>query len=162
MCPYTARCAYFNKKEILFVNIACKPQCVHKKCPFFWIKIVALAVWGQFFSVNIYIHTGRDRLMWRLLAPPPQTPTSGGPIFKNFFLLERYWKNLWDGMSNFLIFLILKAVGPKRVFQCFLRLCRKNCPIFTFDMSLERYWTVDFRIFENFEKSWKLSILEKK
>ena len=72
-------------------------------------------------------------------STPPQTPTCGGPIFKFFFLLERYSKNLWDGMSNFLIFLILKAVGPKRGFQCFLRLCRKNCPIFTFDMSLERY-----------------------
>jgi len=69
-------------------------------------------------------------------STPPQTPTCGGPIFKFFFLLERYSKNLWDGMS---IFLILKAVGQKRGFQCFLRLCRKNCPIFTFDMSLERY-----------------------
>ena len=69
-------------------------------------------------------------------SDPRQTPICGGPIFKIFFLLERYSKNLWDGMSNFLIFLILKAVGPKRVFQCFLRLCRKNCPIFTFDMSL--------------------------
>ena len=72
-------------------------------------------------------------------SDPRQTPICGGPIFKIFFLLERYSKNLWDGMSNFLIFLILKAVGQKRVFQCFLRLCRKNCPIFTFDMSLERY-----------------------
>ena len=100
--------------------------------------------------------------MWRLLAPPPPNTYLWWSDFQIFFVLERYWKNLWDGMSNFLIFLILKAVGPKRGFQCFLRLCRKNCPIFTFDMSLERYWTVDFRIFENFEKSWKLSILEKK
>ena len=108
-----------------------------------------------------YWHTGRDRIMCWLLAPPPNTYLWWSD-FQNFFLLEGYSKNLWDGMSNFLIFLILKAVGQKRGFQCFLRLCRKNCPIFTFDMSLERYWTINVKIFENFEKSWKLSILEKK
>ena len=48
------------------------------------------------------------------------------PIFTFDMSLERYSKHSWDGMS---IFLVLKAVGQKRGFQCLLWLCRKNCPI---------------------------------
>ena len=90
-----------------------------------------------------------------------QTHSYGGPIF-DFFCLKDTEK--WGGALVFFfsIFQFFKAVGPKWVFQSFLWLDRKYSPIFTFDMSLQRYWTADFRIFKNFEKSWKMSILQKK
>ena len=82
-----------------------------------------------------------------------QTHSYGGPIFEIFFLPERYRKMMMHHCFLFSIFWFFKAVGPKWVFQSFLWLDRKYSPIFTFDMSLQRYWIADFRIFENFEKS---------
>ena len=71
---------------------------------------------------------------------------------KFFFCLKDTEKWWWTTVFFFQFFWFFKAVGPKWVFQSFLWLDRKYSPIFTFDMSLQRYWTADFRIFEKF---WK-------
>ena len=112
-------------------------------------------------SKPVYIYRCRRFTMTRAWGGC-QTHSYGGPIFEIFFLPERYRKMMMHHCFLFSIFWFFKAVGPKWVFQSFLWLDRKYSPIFTFDMSLQRYWTVDFRIFENFEKSWKMSILQKK
>ena len=75
------------------------------------------------FNTYTYIHTGRSRIMWRL-------------VFKK---LVGWYVEFFD----------FEGCRAKKGFS--VRFCRKNCPIFTFDMSLERYWTVDFRILENLE-----------
>ena len=47
---------------------------------------------------------------------PYQTHTSGGPIWINFFSLERYGKNSWDVRFGFFDFCVLWRLGPKTVF----------------------------------------------
>ena len=116
----------------------------------------------EYKTVSSYFIYRSRRFIVSRVRGGPQTHSYGGPIFKIFFLPERYRKMMMHHCFLFSIFWFFKAVGPKWVFQSFLWLDRKYSPIFTFDMSLQRYWTVDFRIFENFEKSWKMSILQKK
>ena len=49
----------------------------------------------------------------------PQTHSYGGPIFKIFFLPERYSKMMMDHCFLFSIFWFFKAVGPKMSFSLF-------------------------------------------
>ena len=53
---------------------------------------------------TLYIHTDKDSLIVRPLAPPPQTHTSDRPIFKNSFDSENSGKLMRYYVAISLIF----------------------------------------------------------
>ena len=111
---------------------------------------------------ELYIYTtGVDNLLCWGLGGGPNAKLRWSD-FQIFFFAWKIQKNDDGPLFPFFNFLdLFKAVGPKWVFQSFLWLHRKYSPIFTFDMSLQRYWIADFRIFENWKNLEKWAFYRK-